>query len=199
MGRPECRSAPHDLRLSEEKLESELDDARTPGRCDHPEVSTLCKVSVTEVISRRAEVYVVEKVKELRTELQLHLLADGEILDGAEVSLKEPGSPESVLPGVSECSDGIGHEFRGIEITRDQRAVRTAGIELGLPGNIGTVAPDSAKRVVLAAVNRKWKSAAPRRNGIDQPAVHKSAGETVDVQLRDLPDAGKLEIVPNVI
>src|SRR5713101_5879288 len=185
------RAAPHDSRLSEEKLECELDDARTPSRSDDPEVSTLRKISVTEVISRRAEVHVVEKVKELRAELQLHLLSNGEILDRTEVGLEESGSPESVLPGVSECSNCVGHEFRGIEITRNQLAVRTAGVELGIPGNIGPVSPDAAKRVVLAAINRKRKSAAPGGNGIDEPPVHDGTGKTVDVQLRDLPDVGK--------
>src|SRR5260370_9196542 len=121
---PATQSALHDLFLSEEKLERELDDARTPGRCDDPKVPTLRKVSVTEVISRRTEVHVVEEIKELRAELQFHLLPDGEILDRAEVGLEKPGSPESVLPGVAERSDGVGHEFRGIEVTCDQHTVR---------------------------------------------------------------------------
>src|SRR5678815_1221652 len=83
------RSAPHDLRPSEEKLKSELDDARTSSRGDDPEVSSLRKVSVAEVIARRVEVHVIEKVKELRAELQFHLLSNGEILDRTEVGLEE--------------------------------------------------------------------------------------------------------------
>ena len=144
---------PAGLALSEEEFERELDNARTSGRRDHSEVSALRNVAVTEVVSRASDVHVVEEVKELCAELQLHLLADGEILDRAEVSLEEPGSPQSVLSRVSERSDGVGHEFRGIEITRDQLPVRTTAVELCIAGNIGPVSADFAKRVVLAAID----------------------------------------------
>ena len=48
---------------------------------------------------------------------------------------------------------------------------------------VGAVAAHGAERVVLAAINRERKSAAPGGYGIHNPAVQNRARETIDLTL----------------
>src|SRR5262249_25673584 len=127
---------------------------------------------------RRIEHHVIEDVEKLGAKLQGNTFHNVGTLGGAEIRVEVMRSTNDVLAGIAERSNGIGHEHRGVEVLRDQSAVRTARIERGIASDVvGAVAVDSGKRVVPAAGDRKRKAALQGQDAVKHPTVHKLSSD----------------------
>ena len=142
-----CSSVANPFRsLLKVELQRQLHVARGAGRCDASELSRGL------VGIRRREVHVVEGVEEFGPEIQSNALVNVGPLGGAEIHVEVTRPTQDVLTGIAERADGVGREDRGVEVFRNQIAVRAPSVERGCSSDVvGAVAPDTGQRVVAPA------------------------------------------------
>jgi len=88
------------------KLQRELDNARVARLRHLPEAAEKSKGGIR--ISRDQELSVIERVEELRAELQVGPLRELEVLEDRQINVVNPRPPDRVTSGIAECEEWNG-------------------------------------------------------------------------------------------
>ena len=147
---------------SEQDLEGELKDARILCIRNLPESRILHSISGSH------EIYVVEQVEGLKSELRLEPLDYGNVLNYCNIGIEISGAPEDILACIAERADGIGSEQRCIEELVHNLAVRSMLAKSGLTyvaaAKVRAIGANAAKRVIGTAVYRERGAALDRKS-----------------------------------
>jgi len=101
------------------KLQRELDDARIARLRHLPEAAEKSKGGIR--ISRDQELSVIERVEELRAELQVGPLRELEVLEDRQINVVNSRPPDRVTSGIAEAEEWYAATLANIEAVVSRR------------------------------------------------------------------------------
>jgi hypothetical protein len=167
------------LKLSENKLQSELDQARIIDLTAHdPEVRF-----VRDIRDRRTELYAIEDVEEFSPELNSKPIVGTEIrrLEEGEVEVLDPVLAQLRIHArlVSESEIGRVHKTGGIEPLIEARLRAAGAIRFATGDAVGPRAGAELRRQVCVAELQR-KAALKRGNALNTPTRYQLLRTTVN-------------------
>src|SRR5262249_54182588 len=158
---------------SERQLQPKLDDPLGIGKCEviHNNGRDPPHLGRRHITVRKREVHVVEDIKKLSAELQVHALGDLGPLQDAKIRVEEPWPPQDIPPRISEGPYRIDGELRTIEPPQYLVPMRPAPVELCAATAliISSIRINGGEGVIRAAGHRKREAALSGQNGVDRP------------------------------